>query len=105
MRGPPCGAFLLLSVALAALSCRRATATSAGEGGCPAASSSVPSGASAGSKTPTLSPLRPLSISALSWAAVGLPEAGGGSIGFAERLGGRSSRLGMGSARVVSGKA
>jgi hypothetical protein len=58
--------------------------------GVPAASSSVPRGDNPGSKTSTLSPVRPLSMSALSMAVVGLADAGGGSIGWMVRVGGMS---------------
>jgi hypothetical protein len=60
--------------ARAALGSRACRTASAGVG-VPAASSSVPSGAAAGSRTSTLSPVRPRSISSRSCARARLPAA------------------------------
>ena len=73
---------------------RRASITRKGVGGVPAASSSVPSGARLGSSAGFLSPVRPLSMSALSCAVVGQPSsagAGGSTGGLAVWVGGSSS--------------
>src|SRR3954468_6672459 len=67
-----------------------------GEGGRPAASSSVPKDERPGSNPPTLSPLRPLLMSALSIADVGWSEGGGGSIGSMVRAGGISELAAIG---------
>src|SRR5689334_18994883 len=65
-------------------------------GGRPAASSSVPSDERPGSSSPILSPVRPLSMSALSMAVVGWSEGGGGVTGLMVWAGGTSGLAAMG---------